>query len=139
MHLALARSEARVERHRRVPACELLDVPALHRELPGGGGALLAAQRGELDVELVARADLRAEWGVRDAACPLSTRGGTRLVRLVRGRGGGGGDLRAEHEGVPALLLLGEDPRVLALRRTGVGFITTFGGTRRRAGEGQGG
>jgi len=27
---------------------------------------------------------------VRDAACPLSTRGGTRLVRLVRGRGGGG-------------------------------------------------
>jgi len=28
--------------------------------------------------------------GVRDAACPLSTRGGTRLVRLVRRRGGGG-------------------------------------------------
>ena len=28
---------------------------------------------------------------VRDAACPLSTRGGTRLVRLVRGRGGGEG------------------------------------------------
>ena len=27
---------------------------------------------------------------MRDAACPLSTRGGTRLVRLVRGRGGGG-------------------------------------------------
>jgi len=27
---------------------------------------------------------------VRAAACPLSTRGGTRLVRLVRGRGGGG-------------------------------------------------
>ena len=27
---------------------------------------------------------------VSDAACPLSTRGGTRLVRLVRGRGGGG-------------------------------------------------
>jgi hypothetical protein len=26
---------------------------------------------------------------VRDAACPPSTRGGTRLVRLVRGRGGG--------------------------------------------------
>ena len=26
-------------------------------------------------------------YGVRDAACPLSTRGGTRLVRLVRGRG----------------------------------------------------
>jgi hypothetical protein len=25
-----------------------------------------------------------------EAACPLSTRGGTRLVRLVRGRGGGG-------------------------------------------------
>jgi hypothetical protein len=25
----------------------------------------------------------------RLAACPLSTRGGTRLVRLVRGRGGG--------------------------------------------------
>ena len=29
-------------------------------------------------------------YGVRDSACPLSTRGGTRLVRLVRGRGGGG-------------------------------------------------
>ena len=28
----------------------------------------------------------------RDAACPLSTRGGTRLVRLVPGRGGGGGE-----------------------------------------------
>ena len=28
-------------------------------------------------------------YGVRDAACPISTRGGTRLVRLVRGRGGG--------------------------------------------------
>jgi len=29
-----------------------------------------------------------ASWlRVRDAACPLSTRGGTRLVRLVRGRG----------------------------------------------------
>jgi len=27
-------------------------------------------------------------YGVRDAACPLSTRGGTRLVRLVRGWGG---------------------------------------------------
>ena len=25
---------------------------------------------------------------MRDAACPLSTRGGTRLVRLVRGKGG---------------------------------------------------
>jgi hypothetical protein len=33
-------------------------------------------------------------YGVRDAACPLSTRGGTRLVRLVRGGGkGGGGDV----------------------------------------------
>ena len=32
---------------------------------------------------------------MRDAACPLSTRGGTRLVRLVRGRRGGGAeDLR---------------------------------------------
>jgi len=28
---------------------------------------------------------------VRDATCPLSTRGGTRLLRLVRGREGGGG------------------------------------------------
>ena len=27
----------------------------------------------------------------RDVACPISTRGGTRLVRLVRGKGGGGG------------------------------------------------
>ena len=33
----------------------------------------------------------RRLWAVRDAACPPSTRGGTRLVRLVRGRGGGGG------------------------------------------------
>ena len=31
------------------------------------------------------------------AACPLRTRGGTRLVRLVRGRGGGGGVART-HE-----------------------------------------
>ena len=30
----------------------------------------------------------KPKYGVRDAACPLSTRGGTRLVRLVRGRGG---------------------------------------------------
>ena len=30
-------------------------------------------------------------YGVRDAACPLSTRGGMRLVRLVREKGGGGG------------------------------------------------
>jgi len=29
-------------------------------------------------------------WG-RDETCPLSTKGGTRLVRLVRGRGGGEG------------------------------------------------
>jgi hypothetical protein len=29
-------------------------------------------------------------YGVRDAACPLSTRGGTRLVQAVRGRAGGG-------------------------------------------------
>jgi hypothetical protein len=40
--------------------------------------------------------------GVRDAACPISTRGGTRLVRLVRGRGGGhawrGGSRRAVQE-----------------------------------------
>jgi len=40
------------------------------------------------------RSDSRPEvpggmYGVRDAACPLSTRRGTRLVRLVRGRGGG--------------------------------------------------
>jgi len=31
----------------------------------------------------------KPKYGVRDAACPLSTRGGTRLVRLVRGRGEG--------------------------------------------------
>jgi len=31
----------------------------------------------------------RALHAVRDATCPLSTRGGTRLVRSVRGRGGG--------------------------------------------------
>jgi len=35
-----------------------------------------------------------------DAACPLSTRGGTRLVRLVREGGGGGADLRARAERV---------------------------------------
>jgi hypothetical protein len=34
-------------------------------------------------------------YGVRDAACPLSTGGGTRLVRLVRGRGGGCARARA--------------------------------------------
>jgi len=32
-------------------------------------------------------------YGVRDAACPLSTRGATRLVRLVRKNGGGRGAL----------------------------------------------
>ena len=32
---------------------------------------------------------------VRTATCPLSTRGGTRLVRSVRGKGGGGGAPRA--------------------------------------------
>jgi len=37
----------------------------------------------------------KPELQVRDAACPLSTRGGTRLVRLVRGRGGGWGRSRA--------------------------------------------
>ena len=35
-----------------------------------------------------ARSECRS---VRDTACPVSTRGGTRLVRLVRGRGGGVG------------------------------------------------
>ena len=33
---------------------------------------------------------------VRDAACPLSTRGGTRLVRLVRGGGGAGQGWQAD-------------------------------------------
>jgi hypothetical protein len=36
----------------------------------------------------------RRLWAVRDAACPPSTRGGTRLVRLVRGRGGAAANLR---------------------------------------------
>jgi hypothetical protein len=41
--------------------------------------------------EVASPAALRVmRHGVRDAACSLSTRGGTRLVRLVRGRGGGG-------------------------------------------------
>ena len=31
---------------------------------------------------------------MRDETCPISTRGGTRLVRLVRGRGGGGEEVR---------------------------------------------
>ena len=56
---------------------------------------LLLLQRGEraaLD-RPVAQEDRasRRRVQLRDAACPLSTRGGTRLVRLVRGRGGGGG------------------------------------------------
>ena len=36
--------------------------------------------------------DLAERVVLKDAACPISTRGGTRLVRLVRGTGGGGGD-----------------------------------------------
>jgi hypothetical protein len=40
----------------------------------------------------------RAARPGRVAACPLSTRGGTRLVRLVRGRGGGN---LAQHVGRP--------------------------------------
>ena len=43
----------------------------------------------------------RAAYGVKDAACPISTRGGTRLVRLVRG-----GDPRLRRSG-----------RVRAIRR----------------------
>ena len=35
---------------------------------------------------------------MRDAACPVSTRGGTRLVRLVRGRGGRGRTAAGERE-----------------------------------------
>ena len=38
-----------------------------------------------------ARARLRQQYGVRDAACPISTGRGTRCVHLVRGGGGGGG------------------------------------------------
>ena len=54
---------------------------AHHEQVAVRGGALEAAGR-ESGAHL---------YGVRDAACPLSTRGGTRLVRLVRGKGRGGG------------------------------------------------
>jgi hypothetical protein len=48
---------------------------------------------------------LAASAGVRDAACPLSTRAGTRLVRLVRRRGGGWDLARGERLCVPRHLL----------------------------------
>ena len=54
----------------------------------------------------------KADLEVRDATCPLSTRGGTRLVRLVRGKGGGGGE--GGHK--RALLLDGERPERQELR-----------------------
>ena len=38
---------------------------------------------------------IRRRRPVKDAACPISTRGGTRRVRLVRGGGGGGGGASA--------------------------------------------
>jgi len=44
-----------------------------------------------------------AACALRDAACPLSTRGGTRLVRLVRGRGGGRLELLLDLLGVHGL------------------------------------
>ena len=53
--------------------------------------------------------------GVRDAACPLSTKGGTRLVRLVRGRVG------PEHH-VPSIR-----------RRRGAALLPTPRGARRAA------
>jgi hypothetical protein len=76
---------------------------------------LLLLQRGEraaLD-RPVAQEDRasRRRVQLRDAACPLSTRGGTRLVRLVRGRGRGGGGTRPRR--------LAELPAVLTRRRVG--------------------
>ena len=50
-----------------------------------------ARLRGLAGLQVRQRVQERQPYGVRDAACPLSTRGGTRLVRLVRGRGNGGG------------------------------------------------
>ena len=54
----------------------------------GGGGALRCA-RGEGGGAVCAMVGAGAARG-RYETCPVSTRGGTRLVRLVR-RGGGGG------------------------------------------------
>ena len=49
--------------------------------------AVLGALEVAAEKEVV---ELPASLVPAEAACPLSTRGGTRLVRLVRGRGGGG-------------------------------------------------
>jgi len=53
--------------------------------------------------------------GVRDAACPLGTRGRTRLVRLVRGRGGGGESDRSLAE--PRVVVPDEGQRRLGHER----------------------
>jgi len=60
------------------PARVRAPLPALREELRGRPRGLFAPR------------------GVRDAACPISTRRGTRLVRLVRGRGGGARGPRAD-------------------------------------------
>ena len=78
------------------------DVSALYGREGGVAGAYRAGERrgaardkrhdGEGWVVGEAQPDANLLRG-GDAACPLSTRGGTRLVRLVRGRGGGGANL----------------------------------------------
>ena len=57
----------------------------------GGGGGAEGSVRTRGTPPTALQPPAGAGTRVRDAACPLSTRGGTRLVRLVRGRGGGGG------------------------------------------------
>jgi len=63
----------------------------------------IAAQEREVRAMRLVRHDWdpRGVGGLdlRDAACPLSTRGGTRLVRLVRGRGEGGALTSADRSG----------------------------------------
>ena len=65
----------------------------------GGMSAHLALYAGAGSDAPAAALALPRARGVRDAACPLSTRGGTRLVRLVLGRGGGGGGASAPWRG----------------------------------------
>ena len=76
-------------------------------DAPDGEGEADAGREGERSPHEVRR----GLYGVRDASCPLSTRGGTRLVRLVRGKGGGERSPQEMRRG------LGDDPRALARRR----------------------
>ena len=79
------------------------DVSTLYGRGKGGGGR--GAQRAATHPAARLRTSMPGKFRpcgarVRDAACPLSTREGTRLVRLVRGRGGSGGG--HERAGSPA-------------------------------------